>query len=67
MFGLVVGWTSKWKSTLLPDTMFEIFKRHCLGGGIKIENQENLGQCPNRGRGGKKKKNRNVPISIWEF
>ena len=31
--------------------------------GVKIENRENLGQCPNRGG----QKNRNVPISIWEF
>ena len=33
-------------------------------GAIKIENRENLGQCPKRGGG---VKNRNFPISIWEF
>ena len=26
---------------------------------------ENLGQCPNKGGGGRAEKNRNVPISIW--
>ena len=26
-----------------------------IRGGVKIENRENLGQCPNRGGGGKKK------------
>ena len=35
-----------------------------LRGGIKIRNQENLGQCLNRGG---VEINRNVPISIWEF
>ena len=50
---------------LLNLTVTELYQTILVRGGIKIENRENLGQCPNRGGG--VKKTRNVPISIWEF
>ena len=39
---------------LLNLTVTELYQTILVRGGIKIENRENLGQCPNRGGGVKK-------------
>ena len=41
---------------LLNLTITELCQTILVRGGIKIENRENLGQCPNRGGQGVKKK-----------
>ena len=40
-----------------------VYKHQLIRGGIKIENRENLGQCPNRGGRGKK----NPEMSQFQF
>ena len=47
-----LGWVG-WKEGIRNELL--TFQRSPLRGGVKIENRENLGQCPNRGGRGKEK------------
>ena len=47
---------------LLNLTVTELYQTILVRGGIKIENRENLGQCPNRGGGVK-----NPEMSQFQF
>ena len=45
---------------------FTVLQHVSIGAAIKIENRENLGQCPNRGGGGKKNKKSQFQFGNFE-